>query len=152
MPLHVSSTCAHHQEVKIALHSLWYHHTYRWPSRVHVLEHVEVWNKLIVKGKFCASSWLINETNIPRCTVSKTSKNRWESRSIFCKISTCFFLQFSISWEHVFYNGSIKIPPILRYEVFTTLKCYLPELTASYTEEDNDLPPDNHQGRICWRW
>ena len=27
MPLHVSSTCAHHQEVKIALHILWYHHT-----------------------------------------------------------------------------------------------------------------------------
>jgi len=27
-PLHVSSTCAHHQ-VKIALHSLWYHHTGR---------------------------------------------------------------------------------------------------------------------------
>ena len=25
MPLHVSSTCAHHQEVTIALHSLWYH-------------------------------------------------------------------------------------------------------------------------------
>ena len=32
-PLHVSSTCAHHQEVKIALYSFWYHHTYRWPSR-----------------------------------------------------------------------------------------------------------------------
>ena len=31
MPLNVSSTCAHHQEVKIALHSLWYHHAYRWP-------------------------------------------------------------------------------------------------------------------------
>ena len=28
MPLHVSSTYAHHQEIKIALHSLWYHHTY----------------------------------------------------------------------------------------------------------------------------
>jgi len=27
MPLHVSSTCAHLQEVKLALHSLWYHHT-----------------------------------------------------------------------------------------------------------------------------
>jgi len=24
MPLHVSSTCDHHEEVKIALHSLWY--------------------------------------------------------------------------------------------------------------------------------
>ena len=32
MPVHVSSTCAHHQEVKIALYSLWYHHTYRWLS------------------------------------------------------------------------------------------------------------------------
>jgi len=36
MPLHVSSTCAHHQEVKISLHILWYHHTYRWPSRAQV--------------------------------------------------------------------------------------------------------------------
>ena len=34
MPLHVSSICAHHQEVKIALHSLWYYHTYSWPSAV----------------------------------------------------------------------------------------------------------------------
>jgi len=36
MPLHVSSTCAHHQEVKIALHSLWYHHNYKWPFRAQV--------------------------------------------------------------------------------------------------------------------
>jgi len=34
MPLHVSSTSAHHQEVKIALHSLWYHQTYRWTSHI----------------------------------------------------------------------------------------------------------------------
>jgi len=36
MPLHVSSICANHQEVKIALNSLWYHHNYRWPSRAQV--------------------------------------------------------------------------------------------------------------------
>jgi len=29
MPLHVSSTRAYRQEVKIVLYSLWYHHTYR---------------------------------------------------------------------------------------------------------------------------
>jgi len=29
VPLQVSRTCAHDQEVKIALHSLWYRHTYR---------------------------------------------------------------------------------------------------------------------------
>jgi len=34
MPLHVSSTCAHYQEVKIALHSLWYHHTYRCKTKI----------------------------------------------------------------------------------------------------------------------
>ena len=101
MPIHVSSTCVHHQDVKIALQSLWYHQTYRWPSRAQVerglqsslnlckrrppiglmipggfvmqfwppddeyvcSKHVEVWNKLIVKQKFCASSWLITEIN-----------------------------------------------------------------------------------------
>jgi len=36
MPLHVSSTCAHHQEVRIVLHSLWYHHTYKyWDKFTH---------------------------------------------------------------------------------------------------------------------
>ena len=34
MPIHVSSICAHQQEVKIALHSLWYHHTYRLKKKV----------------------------------------------------------------------------------------------------------------------
>jgi len=59
MPLHVSSTCAHHQEVKIVLHSLWYHHTYRCDD---------------TKQNVCASSWLITEINILRCTVKKRKK------------------------------------------------------------------------------
>jgi len=76
MPLHVSSTCAHHHD-----------HTYRcddtrgcflqfWPpDDEHICsKHVEAWNKLIVKQTFCASSWLITEINILICTVSKTSK------------------------------------------------------------------------------
>ena len=37
-------------------------------------KHVGAWNKLIVKQKFCASSWLIIEINIVRCTISKTYK------------------------------------------------------------------------------
>jgi hypothetical protein len=35
-PLHVSNKCAHHKEVKIALHSHWY----RWPSRARAAGHV----------------------------------------------------------------------------------------------------------------
>jgi len=32
--------CAHRQEVKIVLYSLWYHHTYRWPSRARCMVHM----------------------------------------------------------------------------------------------------------------
>jgi len=84
MPVHVSSTCVHHQEVKIALHSIWYHHTYRYddtrgcviqfwpPDDEHICsKHVEAWNKTYCKT-FCASSWLKTKINILRCTVSKT--------------------------------------------------------------------------------
>ena len=39
-------------------------------------KHVEAWNILIVKATFCASIWLITETDILRCTVSKTSKKK----------------------------------------------------------------------------
>jgi len=28
--------CDHHQEVKIVLYSIWYHHTCRWPSGAQV--------------------------------------------------------------------------------------------------------------------
>jgi len=73
MPLRVSSTCAHHQGVKIALHSLWYHHTetsewsYRcdcddtrcfvmqfWPpDDEHMCsKHVEAWNKTYCETNF----------------------------------------------------------------------------------------------------
>jgi len=74
MPLHVSSTCTHQQEIKIALHSLWNHQTYKsddsrdcvmqfWPPVDEYMcsKHVKAWNKLIVKQKFCTSSWLITE-------------------------------------------------------------------------------------------
>ena len=70
MPLHVSSTCAYRQEVKIVLYSLWYHHTYRCddargcivqfrsPDDEHLCsKHVEAENKLIIK--FSSSSCLI---------------------------------------------------------------------------------------------
>jgi len=50
MPLHVSSTCAHHQEVKIALHSLWYHHT---PSIHRCSDH----DPYYTVSLFCVVSW-----------------------------------------------------------------------------------------------
>jgi len=52
MPLHVSSTCAHHQVVKIALHNLWYHHTYRCDEHK-CSKHVEAWNKTYCETILC---------------------------------------------------------------------------------------------------
>ena len=57
-----------------------------WPPDDQLVcsKHVEAWNKLIVKQKFCASSWLITETNILRCMVSKTSK-----KYIYIYVTSC---------------------------------------------------------------
>jgi len=54
MPLHVSSTCAHYQEVKIALNSLRYHHTYRWSSRAQVCTLQQVYFMPLHVSSTCA--------------------------------------------------------------------------------------------------
>ena len=103
MPLHVSSTCVHNQEVKIALHSLWYHQTYRcddtkgcvmqfWPPDYEHMcsKHVEAWNKLTVKQKFCASSWLITEINILGVFVALLFQHAMRYIS-FCSLSDSNF-------------------------------------------------------------
>jgi len=46
MPLHVSSTCAHHQEVKIALHSLWERHEIKLiVKQILCINLVKYWDK-----------------------------------------------------------------------------------------------------------
>ena len=103
MPLHVSSICAHHQGVKVALHSLWYNHTYRcddtrgcvmqfWPPDDEHMwsKHVEAWNKLIVKQKLCASSWLNTEINTQRML---------SSASCFKHQYFLFLVRLFISWS-----------------------------------------------------
>ena len=54
-------------------------------------KHVEAWNRLIVKQKFCASSWLVTKTNILKCTVSKTSK-LWNPVWSLIACSTSFLI------------------------------------------------------------
>jgi len=48
------------------------------PDDEHICsKHVEAWNKLTVKQKFGASSWLITEINILRCTVNTCLTHIW---------------------------------------------------------------------------
>jgi len=112
MPLHVSSKCAHHQEVKIALYSLWYHHTETlvsvWRYQLlyntiltswwwaHVLETCRGMKQSYCKTKFCASSWLITEI---------TKFLKYEIFLILFKILNgkfcrCFFLHVSFLSPH----------------------------------------------------
>ena len=49
--------CAHHQEVKIVLYSIWYHHTVQYNFDLLMMstlcsKHVEVYNKLTIKQDF----------------------------------------------------------------------------------------------------
>ena len=65
-------------------------------------KHVEAWNKLIVKQKFYASSWLITEINILRCTVSKTSKFVQNVSHIDCRRDCCCGVKFQVDFlSHV---------------------------------------------------
>ena len=69
MPLHVPSSTYRCDDNRGCLIQFWP------PDDEHMCsKHVEAWNKLVVKQKFCASSWLITKINILRCTVSKTQK------------------------------------------------------------------------------
>jgi len=95
-------------------------------------KHVEAWNKLIVKQKFCASSWLITEINILRSTVSKTSKfvmqYVYEKDFVFCNkivffwggglcsllCSTNYFPYISLKYEWIFLTWLKDAVPVLR--------------------------------------
>jgi len=106
MPLHVSSTCAHHQEVKIALHSLWYHHIYTcddtrgcvmqfWPpDDEHMCsKHVEAWNKTYCETKILCIK-LVNYWDKTLLHVSTLSCHPQGARkSIPCRVTQVFQIQ-----------------------------------------------------------
>ena len=58
MPLHVSNTCSS-SVGQIALHSLWYHHTHRWPSREQGEKGLSVINQLDAQS-YCFTIDLFN--------------------------------------------------------------------------------------------
>ena len=74
-------------------------------------QHVETWDKLIVKQKFCASSWLITEINILRCTVSETSKKKVQSclteTNHSLKIANCETTSFFFSTKWLNFGGKV---------------------------------------------
>jgi len=79
-PLHVSSTYADHQGFKIALHSLWYHHTYRCDDTRGCV--MQFWPP-------CASGWLNTKINIPCLFMTTDMYCFLRINSSFCiKIAT----------------------------------------------------------------
>ena len=85
-----------HQEVKIALHSLWYYHTYGCDDDEQMCsKHVEARNILIVKQKFCASSWLITDIKTRVTLLKFCVKMSWwwssdQKLSLISSIKCCF--------------------------------------------------------------
>ena len=105
------------QKWRLALHSLWYHHTYRcddtrgcvmqfWPpDDEHICsKHVEAWNKLTVKQKFCASNLLI--TQIKTLHVSDSSSVHHQQ---FFTIHTATVYVIRVCWQHA---SRIRTEPV----------------------------------------
>ena len=82
-------------------------------------KNVEAWNKLIVKQKFCASSWLITEINILRRMVSKTSKHviqiYW---FLFIAVPCCHVVIF---YKFIYPFSDIDLPCLTSWTVSTAL-------------------------------
>jgi len=95
MPLHVSSTCAHHHtcrcdDTRGGVMQFWP------PDDDHMCsKHVEAWNKLSVKQIFCASSWLITEIKKNTITLSLQTK------LFYLQLCGVYWLFFSAAlWVH----------------------------------------------------
>jgi len=71
MPLHVSSTCAHHQEVKIALNSLWYYHTEtsKWSkiTKIQFYKYEQIVVKFVCEFFGCDYCVLLNYKHAMSC-------------------------------------------------------------------------------------
>jgi len=81
-------------------------------------KHVEAWNKLIVKQKFCASIWLITEIKVLFCCCQGLNAN-----TVFLPKSSCCF-QYQL---YVTLCGVACVIPGLRCgvnKVFAILDCY----------------------------
>jgi len=71
-------------------------------------KHVEAWNKLIVKQKFYASSWLISEINKPNTVASFSTIIKFDSlyyHTVF--LSHSIHLQLQLNTHKCNYNGTV---------------------------------------------
>ena len=99
-------------------------------------KHVEAWNKIIVKQKFCASSWLITEISVLYC--SHSSQNILAFKDVFlpalywkqldsCAKFLCTILCYCNGRINNNYTGNIQNGYILLHDadvVSVLLRCY----------------------------
>ena len=69
--------CAHHQEVKIVLYSIWYHHTCRWPSRAQVEMHGQKTKKSVYVRRWFSICWNRSLCREAHTSDKKTLFGRW---------------------------------------------------------------------------
>ena len=96
MPLHVSSTCAHRQEVKIVLYSLWYHHT-----------ETSEWSKIT----YLLTPWC-------RVLLEKLTGLQLVKKSKITKITKITKIQF-YKYEHILYFSNFSY-----FSNFRPLTCF----------------------------
>ena len=68
MPLHISSTSAHRQEVKIVLYSIWYHHTEisEWSKITKITKITKIYKYEHIVVKFMCDYCVLLTINILR--------------------------------------------------------------------------------------
>jgi len=151
MPLHIWRTCAHHQEVKIVLYTLWYRHTCRWLSGAQVQRNLilEYFSKICRKNQVSLTSdknsgfstwrpeyililsplFLLRMRNV-------SYKGCRENQNVHFMFSNSFFRKSCRLWDNVekcCRVGHDTFKNIWRMRI----ACWIPESTHTHTHTQN---------------
>ena len=108
MPLHVSIICVHHQEVKIALHSLWYHHTEtsEWSkiTKIQFYTYEQIVVKFMCEFFWCDYCVLLNYKHVMSCrgyvypAIKHINPSAWGhlNPSSYCDVGRLFYGVFKL--------------------------------------------------------
>jgi len=116
---------------------------------------IYIYAKHIVKQKFCAPSWLITETKVLSCTVSKTSKfSRLFTELLLIQFPTTFLhTSFWYVANSIFKSGVVLCNPspkdaLIKGEILTLISVELCNLPLQFTVNYNAIIPATFTTKI----
>jgi len=120
--------CAHHQEGRIVLYSLWYHHTYRWPSHAQVERGLDQSSLNLCTGQPCIRVMIpeavkYNSDLLMMSTWCLKHAEAWNKT--YCKTKFCASSWLIVKINHIVENQSSNSPLWEHSTIINAAECKL---------------------------